>query len=462
MLNVNLDLRTLVFATTFVELVMAAILVLFWRNQRSFPGIALVAAAAILAVLGTLLIGFRPVIPLAVSIMGSNWCILGAFLLYFYGLQRVRGVPGRPLFAAAILAIVTLEAGFFTFVRFDTAARIENASVLMAIVMFVGVFDLVREARPHLTMACRTLAGLAMVHGVYHVINAVTTSVVGADPHLLATHSGVRLLQPFFAMGMTICWGLGFLWIAYNILQARLRQAEKMEAVGRLAGGIAHELNNMLFPIIGLTTMVREWLPEGAEEREDLGVVIEAAEQAADIVRRILVFSRPDGASRERIDLADVVRQAVEQLRPTLPSTVALEDRIDETTGVILADVEHVRTIIMTLASNAIDAMHGTSGQLEVALARVDVAPALVVAVPGLAAGTYARLGMTDTGCGMDATTVRRAADPFFTTKEVGKGTGLGLSVVNGLVSAMSGALRLVSRPGAGTMVEIYLPLAGD
>lgn len=460
--TLDLDLRTLFFAMTAVELVMAGVLILFWHNQRSFPGVGWIAGASILAVAGSLFIAFRPVMPVAVSVLGNNLCFQAAIMLYVGGVQHVRGAPCRPVFGAAMILLNAVSISYFTFIDFDTAARIVIASLSFAAAMFVGAFDLMAEMRSHLTMACRTVATLLGVHGLYLVVNAGTTALVGANPDFLATDNAVRLLAPFFGIGAAIGWGLGFLWIAHDILRARLRQAEKLEAVGRLAGGIAHELNNMLFPIVGMSTIVKEQLPPGTEESKRLGTVIQAAQRAADLIRRILVFGRQDWVVAKEIDVASAVRDAVESLRGSAPAGVEIAVTIDDRTGHILADEGHIQTLVLNLASNAMDAMEGRSGRLLVELSPVAVGAALAASVEGLRQGHYARLRVIDHGRGMDEATLDRAFDPFFTTKEVGEGTGLGLSMVDGIVSLIGGAVTLTSEPGVGTTAAVYLPLTGS
>ncbi len=230
-----------------------------------------------------------------------------------------------------------------------------------------------------------------------------------------------------------------------------------------LAGGIAHEFNNMLFAMIGLTESVRNALPEGNEERADLEGVLEAGERAQELVRQILAFSRQDEAHPHPVDLQHVLTGAIRLVRATLPATIAIRQNLDKISRPVLVDPTHGHQIFLNLASNAADAMKENGGLLDVRLDQVIADDRLIARLPELAPGPYARLTVRDTGCGMDNRILGRIFDPFFTTKEVGVGTGMGLAAVHGVVESYSGAIDVSSRLGRGTTFEIYLPLwAGE
>jgi PAS domain S-box-containing protein len=248
-----------------------------------------------------------------------------------------------------------------------------------------------------------------------------------------------------------------------KLLERQRLHAEKMEALGVLASGIAHEFNNMLFAMIGLTESVRNTLPEGNEERTDLEGVLEAGERAQDLVRQILAFSRQDEAHPHPVDLQHVLTGAIRLVRATLPATIAIRQNLDKISRPVLVDPTHVHQIFLNLAANAAHAMKENGGLLDVRLDQVIADDRLIARLPELAPGPYARLTVRDTGCGMDNRILGRIFDPFFTTKEVGVGTGMGLAAVHGVVESYSGAIDVSSRLGRGTTFEIYLPLwAGE
>jgi signal transduction histidine kinase len=232
-----------------------------------------------------------------------------------------------------------------------------------------------------------------------------------------------------------------------------------MESLGNLAGGIAHDFNNMLLPILTLSSMAMRDLPEGDRQRRRLGMVVEAAERARALVQRILAFSRTGDSTRESIDMAGIVGDAVDLLRVTLPKTIDLATRVNPHTGEAHVDRAQVQTMILNLASNAADAMGGKPGRLEIDLDRVEIDDATSLAQPGLAAGPYARLIVRDTGSGIPEEIRSRIFEPFFTTKKVGEGTGLGLAMVHGIVTEHDGTISVESAMGVGTTIQILLPL---
>jgi len=243
-------------------------------------------------------------------------------------------------------------------------------------------------------------------------------------------------------------------------MEEELRQSQKLQSIGTLAGGIAHDLNNLLVPILGLTELTMEDLePEGRHYR-NLANVIAAAERARRLVEQILAFSRRDMPSRRLVKLGDIVPEVMPLLRSGVSSSVAIRDKIDPRTPDILADATQLHQVLMNLASNAADAMgiRGGSINIEVSPATLDTAFCLRYA--NMTPGPAAMLRVSDTGKGMDAETAKRIFEPFFTTKGVGEGTGLGLSVVHGIVTAHGGAIMVDSAVGKGTTFTIYFPAA--
>ena len=241
-------------------------------------------------------------------------------------------------------------------------------------------------------------------------------------------------------------------------LEMQLRQAQKMEAIGTLAGGIAHDFNNLLAAILGFSNLALRRLTEGSKEEGYIQDVCQAGERAKDLVEQILTFSRRREAERRDVRVQDVIQEAVRLLRSTLPATIELVSRVDAACHPVHADPTEVHQVVMNLATNAYHAMKDQGGTLELNLDLLARGEDAADVVPALAAGTYARLEVVDTGPGMEASVRDRIFEPFFTTKPRGEGTGLGLSTVHGIVSGLGGAVAVDSRPGVGTRFRAYLP----
>jgi PAS domain S-box-containing protein len=236
--------------------------------------------------------------------------------------------------------------------------------------------------------------------------------------------------------------------------EEQLRQTMKMEALGSFASGIAHDLNNLLVPIIGLTELARDQMTEELP-RKQLDAVMTAGNRAKALIDQILDFTRAKERTRKPHDIGRVVRSAIELVRTVVPSSIVLETEIDERAPMVLLDETEIHQIVLNLASNAEQAMEGT-GTLAIRLrpAAVEKGRMSRSSVPSGRPGVI--LSISDTGCGMNAKTVEQIFDPFFTTKEVGKGTGLGLSVVHGIMEHYGGTPRVISEIGKGTMFELF------
>jgi PAS domain S-box-containing protein len=241
-------------------------------------------------------------------------------------------------------------------------------------------------------------------------------------------------------------------------LETRLRQAAKMEAVGRLAGGIAHDFNNILGGILGYAEMLVDKSPGGSAERRYAQNVLTAAERASALVEQILTYSRSQRGKRVPVDLGGIVAETMELVRGSLAAGIELETRLPTKSLYVMADPTHVHQIVMNLCTNAMHAI-GERGRICVSLEAVDAPRERTFAHTTLAPGRYALLKVEDTGRGMDATTLGRLFEPFFTTKEVGKGTGLGLSLVYGIVTDSGGGIDVTSTPGRGSCFAVFLPL---
>ena len=243
-------------------------------------------------------------------------------------------------------------------------------------------------------------------------------------------------------------------------LEAQLRQAQKIEALGRMAGGIAHDFNNVLGAIIGHVDLAAHYAGANPAAVRSIDGIRRASHRARDLVRQILAFSRQQGVPRSVAALSPVVEETVSLLRATLPAIVELGGTDEGSAPMVFADPTQIHQVVMNLCTNAWQAMHGAPGRIEVRLAGVTLGEEAARGHFERRPGRYARLSVTDTGCGMDDVTIGRMFEPFFTTKQPGEGTGLGLSVVHGIVRAHGGTIDVRSEPGRGTTFHIYFPAA--
>jgi PAS domain S-box-containing protein len=233
-------------------------------------------------------------------------------------------------------------------------------------------------------------------------------------------------------------------------LETQLRHSQKLEALGTLAGGIAHDLNNTLVPIVAMTKLGMKRAGDDALLRQYFGMIQDAGIRARDLVKRVLAFSRKDRAEQREFSVADVVTEALAMLRATTPSTISVTSDI-RPVPTFLGDPTQIHQVVVNLMTNAVQAIGAGAGTVSVTLS--PVIDAARQKPPGI------RLVVSDTGVGMDEATAQRIFEPFFTTKGVGEGTGLGLSVVHGIVTGHSGTIRVESRPGHGARFIVDLPV---
>ena len=240
--------------------------------------------------------------------------------------------------------------------------------------------------------------------------------------------------------------------------EARLREAQKMEALGQLTGGVAHDFNNLLMVVLGNLGLLRKNLPPEPRLLRLLDGVQQGAERGAALTSRMLAFARRQELRPEPVDLAALLRGMAALLERSAGPTVRIMLDLPDGLPPALVDANQLELALINLTVNARDAMP-QGGQVTITIMAAEAPSG--EAPPGLAPGAYLRLAIADTGAGMDAPTLARATEPFFTTKGVGRGSGLGLSMVQGLAQQSGGGLKLTSGAGAGTTAEIWLPSAG-
>jgi PAS domain S-box-containing protein len=245
-------------------------------------------------------------------------------------------------------------------------------------------------------------------------------------------------------------------------LETELRQAQTMHAIGTLAGGMAHEFNNILMAILGYTSLVLDDVPQDSRAWSNAKQVLMAGERARDLVQQILAFSRQVKVEHRPRKLHLLTQEALGLIRRTLPATILLQQDVEKDVGTVLTSITEVHQIILNLCANAVHAMREAGGTLDIRLDTAEVQGPPTSQHPVLRPGSYAWLSVRDTGHGMPPDVIEHIFEPFFTTKVVGEGTGMGLAVVHGIITHHGGAVTVHSTPGQGTTFDIYLPRVAE
>lgn len=240
-------------------------------------------------------------------------------------------------------------------------------------------------------------------------------------------------------------------------LEKALLQGQKLQAMGTLAGGIAHDFNNILYAIIGYVELAREDVPADSLIHKNLGKVLEGCKRGQDLVARILSFSRRQHHDFKPICIKETMEGVLSLLKPTIPASVNIQFEAMQADSIILGNQTQLHQVIVNLINNAVDAMDG-EGNVKITLSHVSSADKIFSQFPNVIKGMYCKIQLSDTGHGMDQTTMERMFEPFFTTKEVGKGTGLGLATVHTIIKEHQGEIVVESQLGHGTTFTLLLP----
>lgn len=244
-----------------------------------------------------------------------------------------------------------------------------------------------------------------------------------------------------------------------RFLEARLRQAQKMEAIGTLAGGIAHDFNNALAPIMGYADMILEELGQDTINGARANQILVAASHARDLVRQILAYSRKDKEVKNPIQILPILKEVIKLTKPSGQTNTELIQNFQTDIGPVIANPTHLQQVFMNLITNAYQAMANQGGKLSISVKRLDYKPGGMLD-HRTKQGSYICLSVSDTGCGMTRQIKEKIFDPYFTTKEKEKGTGLGLSVVHGIVKNYGGEINVYSEPNQGTTFQVFFPEA--
>lgn len=249
---------------------------------------------------------------------------------------------------------------------------------------------------------------------------------------------------------------------ARTSLEAQLRESQKIEAIGSLAAGIAHDLNNIVGTILLNAELARQDAAANHQALVSLSEIQKAGNRARELVQQIVSFSRRQPTLRRVMSLPPVVEESVRLLRAALPGGIRIENRCAADTPSVLADPTQVTQVLLNLGNNAAHAMEGRPGSIDIRAEGITLDDTSARLELNLRPGRYARIVVSDTGHGMDAATQRRIFEPFFTTKPAGEGTGLGLSVVHNIIQSHQGVIVVHSEPGRGSRFELYFPCAEE
>jgi len=242
-------------------------------------------------------------------------------------------------------------------------------------------------------------------------------------------------------------------------LEQQIQQNQKLESIGTLAGGVAHDFNNILTGILGFAELVQNQLEPGTSAHRMQQELINAAIRATDLVKQILLFSRQTQQERVPVQPHHVLKEAIKLLRHSIPATIEIKQDISSHCGSILADPTQIHQIVMNLCTNGYHAMREKGGVLFIKLDQVDISSDDISFTKlQMDPGSYLRLEVSDTGHGMDSSTLEKIFLPYFSTKPEGEGTGMGLAVVHGIVKSFGGQIKVYSEPGKGTSFKLYFP----
>ncbi|MCP4687343.1 MAG: response regulator, partial [Desulfobacterales bacterium] len=245
-------------------------------------------------------------------------------------------------------------------------------------------------------------------------------------------------------------------------LQDRITRAEKLEAISTLAGGIAHDFNNILGAILGYTQLIEMEVEPGSTAWKYIERILIASDRAKNLIQQILAFSRRSEPEKMPVDISIVIKEALKLLEASVPANIEFRRNVKSNLGAVLADQTQIHQVLMNLCTNALHAMENNDGMIKIALTPVDVGDDEIEAYHDIAPGSYLKLTVSDTGCGMPPETISRIFEPYYTTKAPGEGTGMGLASVHGVVKDHGGTILVESAPGEGSSFHAFFPVIKD
>ncbi|HEX6840648.1 MAG TPA: ATP-binding protein [Stellaceae bacterium] len=449
-----IDPRTLFLVHGLTGLALGAMFFAFGRAHRAMPCLRLWGLGVTLLGTGTLLIALHGAVPDVFSPVLANTLSMAGTLIVWNGIRVFNGRPPRWALLWAGPALLALALFYWTYVDDNLAVRMPLVTGLLAMCSLLCSNELLRRGPRPLPPMAMVAAAPLMLDAIMMAAKSVSTMLHPPSSDMMMAAGSLALVPLIGRMLTSFC--LIVLTAERYIqqrseLEAQLFASQKMEALGTLAGGVAHDLNNTLVPMLALAKLTGRRLPEGSRERSNLDTILQASERARDLVSQILTFSRRTMPTLQSVDLAQIVRDALKLLRASVPTTIEIEERIAVVPR-LMGDAGKLHQLMTNLVTNAAHAIGDRIGKITVEIAS---------AAGDQAAGEAVRLSVSDTGCGMAPAIVTRIFDPFFTTKPAGVGTGLGLSVAHGIVTQHGGRIAVDSAEGHGTRFDVYLPTRG-
>ena len=310
------------------------------------------------------------------------------------------------------------------------------------------------------SILCVPLKAKSKLIGVLEVVNKVDGSEFSQEDALLLS---IFACQAAMAIENARLYGeLEERLEEERRMQAKLAESEKLGALGQMASGLAHDFNNILGAIMGYVEMALYDIPEQNLARQSLEQVLAASHRAKDLVKQILSFSRQSEESLKPILLSAIIKEVLNLLRASIPSTIQIVQNTQTETSTMMADPTQIHQVLMNLCTNAHHAMMGTGGTMDITLSAMELDESETAHYPGMQPGSYLKLSINDTGHGMDEKTLKKAFDPYFTTKEKDLGTGMGLAVVQGIIKSHGGTISIQSKVGEGTIIDVLFPKIDD
>jgi len=495
----QLDNRTLMFSSLLVTMVLSLLDILIWRMRTTFPGFGRWAIAHALFAPTLLLFGLRAVLPDWVTIVAANIIAAGLTVMVLEAVREFRGLPPRMWQAYAAGALNLALIFYFRYATDNLNVRVLVAGLFMGgtslFAAKVLLTDIPKDQEIGMKYTGWLLAICALLQlwrGIYYFMQPPIADFFAPTKVNAISFIGVAVALTGVSFGVIVMSGERLMSDLRNSerqtaranfelnrlrrgletavierteelreTQQALAHSQKLESLGRLAGGVAHDFNNFLTVIRGYSRLLAQGLDPSSPLRDDVTEMNAACEQALLLTQQLLAFSRRQSLEPKVLDLNQVIRSMAKMLAQLLGDEIEVVIVPGASSARVKADPGQMHQLILNLFLNARDAMP-RGGRLTIETADIELTAADTRRLPDAVAGRYVILSIRDGGAGMDEETRSHVFEPFFTTKPMGQGTGLGLATVYGIVKQSGGHIQVETAPGKGTTFRILFPRSGD